>query len=490
MRDNAEIPSPEDGRLLANLVVLACLLVVILGFCRNLSDGATVDYGEGPVLAMARRMAQEPVSMDWMRQAPYTLTCYGPLYYWMVRSGAKLFANPDSLLPGRWISLMMVVLTGALVAGVIVRHTRRLENGLFGTLVFLLSPAVSLWAIKHKSDNLAMLFSILAFVLATATLPAGPILAAICVVVGSLAKQTVCLMALPILLCLWMQGRRRQALQFAGLTVFLGALAWGILFWSSGGYFFKATVLSNLNRMSPSYGLAFLVGIYTQHPTSLLALLTVAFLWIQSHGLPRHSPLFVGFLVTVLIQGVLVCKEGANINYFLDSAALGAMLVSTHGLPQFQAIDARRTNLLISVAAPLLLAIAAFAPAHAADATLSRLAQNNHALVEQAVRDLKGDVLADGEHVEAVLMAGKTPYVNDPFLFRLMVEGKVLDCQPMLRAMEDGRIERLVLFIPIENQMTMIGQFSQIWPAEILQAMRDYYVLDTKAVGLALYRHK
>ncbi len=106
--------------------------------------------------------------------------------------------------------------------------------------------------------------------------------------------------------------------------------------------------------------------------------------------------------------------------------------------------------------------------------------------------DLSGDtlVLADGQYLPAVLHAGGTPLLNDPFAFRVLVDKGSLKPTPVVEAMQRGEVKYLVLKRTVEGHREQIDQVSQKWPAEIVEAMQQYYVLDTAGDELFIYRYR
>ena len=102
----------------------------------------------------------------------------------------------------------------------------------------------------------------------------------------------------------------------------------------------------------------------------------------------------------------------------------------------------------------------------------------------------KDYVLADGHLVPGVLHAGFFPLVNDPYLFRLLVDKGVLDPSRVIRAMERGEVKGLVLKKSIPRHRRQVGGISQKWPPEILDAMQRYYELDATSEELFIYKHR
>ena len=485
----APLPRPAHQPLaLGTRLVLAgsLLLVITSAVLRVFDFSHPGDYGEGPVLAMAERMGGEAVSHEWLDRAPYTLSCYGPGYYWVVGAAAAVSPWPRTLIAGRLVSLLATLATAALIGWIVRRHTGRIELALTGALIYLVSPIVHSWATPHRVDPLAVLFATAAYAAITAR-RGGVVTSAACVVIGSLVKQTVAFCAVPIFLYLLLSARYRAAMTYALVVATGGAAAWFALDRASGGYFLATAIRGNLGSLLPTQGLwashAFLCT-----PLATAALLVIGYRFVRRPAAALGSVYCVGFVLSTLIAAALSAKEGAGASYFLEASSLAALVVGCHGLRVLWSADERRTLAVLAILALILVA-----------PEVRFLRQRGFCLhVEPFGRSLvrsrlkaapDAGILADGQLVPAVLSAGFTPLVNDPFVFRLLVDQGRIEAAPLVEAMKRGDVPYLVLKQSVATHREHVGRTSQKWPVQILDAFEQHFVLDATGKEVFIYRH-
>ena len=482
---------PDRWRIAASAVLVAALCAVAGRYAARVFDLSWRDYGEGPVLAMVERMRHEPVSRHWIERPPYTLTCYGPGYYATVLSVSQLTPWQKTVIPGRLVALAAALGIAALVAGVVARQTGRIEFGLFAGLLFLGSSVVSSWVPFHRVDTLAVLFAMAAYAAATSEKTRGLFAAAILIAAGSLVKQTAALAAVPIFVHLLLRRRFRTAAGFAAGVALLGAGLWLAVDALSGGYFLTLAVRGNVNRPAVGHGLRLALG-FLQCPTALAGLLVAAWL-VKNHARTALGSLFF----TALVLGTLIAvpaamKEGASINYFLEPCALAAVVVGVHGLPPLGAAMPRRLPIALGVSG-IVLAIPGLGDFPAKD-DLPPAPPGSPSPVAGSADDrspLHPDwTLADGPWVDAVLAARDLPVVNDPFLFRLLVDNGTMQPDELLRAMTEGRIAWLYLARPVEAHRRAVGSELQRWPAPVIAAMHRLYTPVSQQQNACIYRKK
>jgi len=482
---------PDRLRTAACLVLAAALCVVAGRYAARAFDLSWRDYGEGPVLAMVERMRHEPVSRHWIARPPYTLTCYGPGYYATVLGVSQLMPWQGTVIPGRLVALAAALGITALVAGVVVRQTGRIEFGLFAGLLFLGSSVVSSWVPFHRVDTLAVLFAVAAYAAATSEKTRGLVAAAILIAAGSLVKQTAALAAVPIFVHLLLTRRFRPAAGFAAGVALLGAGLWLAVDALSGGYFLTLAVRGNVNRPAAGHGLRLALGFLQCH-TALAGLLVAAWL-VKNHTRTALGSLFF----TAMVLGTLIAvpaamKEGASINYFLEPCALAAVVVGVHGLPHLGAAMPRGLPIALGVLG-LVLAIPGLGDFPATGDLPPAPSGLPPAVAEAADNPsrLHPDwVLADGPWVDTVLAAGDRPVVNDPFLFRLLVDNGTMRPDELLSAMAEGRIAWLYLARPIEAHGQAVGSELQRWPAPVIEGMHRLYAPVSKQQNACIYRKK
>jgi hypothetical protein len=504
------------SRALARLLLAGMLAILVLSALLRVFDFDQLpDQGEGTLLTMIERMRREPISRRWLEGPELTLSPYGPAYYWIVEGASTVMPWRQTVIPGRLVSLAATLLTAALIALVIGRAARNVEPALLGAIAFLAAPPVHTWGMMHRVDSLAMLCALGTYLwlggrgepgrrleaatdaaagggkiephTSAAWLLAG---SAVCAALGSLAKQTVAFSAIPVVLYLFGQRRFRAAVLYALAVGGLGAIAWWTLDRLSGGYYFAGAVRGNICRMSLRHG--FWAGhAFLATPLGVAAAAVVLGQFVRGPGRAIRSVYWIAWITSTLIATGLSCKEGSTSSYFLESCALGAVLLGVDLLAPFWSLHRGR-----ALAAGLLLAAALAAP----DVQLIRrhglrfpVEPYGGKLIAQHLAGAgNGYVLSDGQHLAAVLQAGCRPLVNDPFLYRVMVQSGVLSPRIMLDAIEQGRVKYLVLKRTVESHRAQVGtSMSQIWPLAVVEVFARDYVLDaTPAEGIFIYRHR
>ncbi|HVC96588.1 MAG TPA: glycosyltransferase 87 family protein, partial [Pirellulales bacterium] len=269
---------PPALKVTVRLLLGASLAAVISAYALQTLDLQRKSYGEGPILATVQRMRSEPVSAEWFRAPDYTLSCYGPVYYWVFDLAARLGGSRHSIIPGRLVSLAAALAIAALAAWVVRRETRSVELGLLAPLAFLVSPTVSYWMPYARVDMLALLATLGAYAV-LGSKRKSVVAAAALIAAGSLVKPTCALAALPIVAHLIVWRRWRHAIVFSLVVAALGAVAWGAVQWWSRGFFLTSVLVGNRNQMIPwrgyAYGYEFLAS-----PLGTSAMLVVVYLLV------------------------------------------------------------------------------------------------------------------------------------------------------------------------------------------------------------------
>lgn len=470
-----------------SVALALCLAATIALYLWRAFDPQLIEFAEGPVLTVAERMRQEPISGHWLEEPPYTLSAYGPAFFAGVAMLSKLAPAPASLVPGRLVALLAVLGTAAIIGIGVRRRTGRTEPGLLGATAYLVSPAVFYWTPALRVDTLAVFFSCAAC-LAVGAGRTSLLVSAALVAVGSLAKSTAALSAVPIFAYLLVNKRYRDAVVYALAVCTLGALLWWAVAWYSQGYFWTVAVRNNLNRMLVTNGLRSL-GSLLLAPFTWLCLAIVARQAKEQGAAATLRSLFcLSFVASLLISTVLACREGSHINYFLEPCALGSVLIGLFAIsPASPETNNRRRSAIVffavAVAVPGLVALIAW------PGVFARASAANQQVVKQTLAQVPGDcqLLADGEWIPSVLATGRIPLVNDPYMLRLLADRKLLSTAPIVDALEGGQVCLLILDRPIEaHRLPEPGR----WPADVLDAMSRNYLPVVQEPGLCVYRHR
>jgi hypothetical protein len=455
----------------------ACVGVAVLAAVLRVFDFRQLaDYGEGTLLPMLARLDRESPSPAWLDAPPYTLTSYGPGYYRVVRAVSLVLPWPHSLIPGRLVSLAATLATAGLVAFAVGRKSRSGLLGAGAAVAYLASPVVQAWGTVHRVDPLATLLAVAAYVLLAGrgrwTVPA----AAACVVLGSLVKQNVALTALPLAVFLLVDRRPRAAVTLVGLVAVLGVAVWLTLDHLSGGFLHRTAVQANLGRLF--WRQAFWAGHdFLASPLGLVAALAVGLRLVDRPAEWSRSVYAVGLLVATAIATFLSAKEGASPSYFLEASALAAIVIGTEGLwPAWSIHPGRTVAVLLVALAAALAPEMRFIRSHGL-----RLPTEPYCgkLIADRIGPGQGRlILADGQHLAAVMQAGWVPLLNDSFLQRLLVDHGRMSPQATVQAIDSGRVAWLVLKRPIEEHLEQVGRVSQKWCPAVLAAMKRRFVLD------------
>lgn len=465
---------------LANVAVAAYLFCLVFDFHHK-------SYGDGPVLAVSERMRAEPISAAWMREPPYTLSCYGPAFYYVTNAVARLGGWQHSLVPGRLVAFAGTLAAAALAAIAAGRQTKSVEIGLLAALMFLVSLPVNEWVPHARVDTLGLAFAAAAYLAVGASLRRLAV-SALCVAIASLAKPTFALTALPIFVHLLATRRYRDASFFAVLVAALGAAMWGAVQWATNGFFLSAVLEGNRNPMQ-LWRAYFFTYQFLYCPLGLAATIVAVRMLLVSPQRFAQSLYSLGYVVTLAVAAVTVCKKGSELNYFLEASLIGSIAIAVDGIPRLSKFGARRSFAALAVLGFML-------PLP----TVRELREYYRSPLEpvpyEVVRDCVADepadveVLADGRMVDLVLAAGRQPWLSDSYLYMLLVENGTLDSSPLVERLSDGRIKWLFLRKTLEDHVEANHNGTRCWPQEVIDAFEAHYELTTKKDGLWVYRHR
>ena len=445
-------------------------------------------YGEGPILAMVERRGSAEISANWMHTPPYTLSCYGPAYYWLTSAVAAAGGWHDSLFPGRLISVaatLAIALMAAVAAG---RRTKNAAIGLLAALMFLVSRPVTEWVPYARVDLLAVMFATAAY-LVVGDNRHRLFVAALLIVSGSLAKPTVALSALPIAAHLLATRRYRDAALFSVAVGALGAAAWSAAEWASDGFFLTAVLAGNRNPMQFWRGYFFTYEFLKCPLGAIATVVAIATLLTAPERFGR-SLFSLGFVVSLAISAVTVCKRGSELNYFIEPALLGSLAIAVDGLPLVYRAGPRRSLATMGMLAALLgLPNVRELRAHCRAPITQPPAYETVRAALSGEQDEVG-ILADGRQVDMVLAAGHQPWINDSYLYMLLVENGTLETSPLIERLRDGRIRWLVFRRSLADHWEAIDRDSYCWPIDALDVMTQHFDLFVAENGVWIYRYR
>jgi len=319
----------EDG---AKIMLLLFLTLAVAMFVTQAAMAIThrypLDYGEGPLLDQAMRLASgQNIYRPDLASPPYTISNYPPLYPLSLVPFVKLFG--PSFAAGRIISTLCS-LASALFLGQIVYHTGARDRlaGLITGLLFLAFPYVVDWSKLLRVDMLALAFSTAGLVVLVryhATWR-GVIGSGLLLVAAAYTRQSYGLAApLAAFVWLWVQDRRKAL----GLAMVVGGVGLVLLLFlnllTQGGFFFNI-VTANVNE----FGIDRLAHHWRdlRHTAPVLLVLGGLYLFFAP-GRIKPWALVVPYLVGATLSAATIGKIGSNVNYLLELCAALSLAAGT-----------------------------------------------------------------------------------------------------------------------------------------------------------------
>ncbi len=440
-----------------------------------------LDYGEGPILQIAREVAQGRPLYPPVDRPPYLIASYEPAYYLLSALGVKLFGVGFAF--GRLLSCLSVVAT-ALFAGLIVwdRTRHRFASFLtFGTILAM--PHFMVWATLMRVDALALAFAVAGFWFFTrgvrwAGLPAFALAV-------FTRRTTVAGMGAGFLDYLqrrgWWPAIKTFAMQLALLAALLGG---GIIITHGGMYrqlaLHTATSLGKAWTWQQLWSLLWVPG--NPCPLKLwpvyFAITIIAAVWSAFNREARLLFFWFLFAGVIFLTGGRI---GSAHNYLMEPTAVGAMM-----LGMMWAVASKKkgiSQLGLMLIAGALLAQMVWTTQHLPETFSILQPRVNPSASQQVIELIRAtDGPALVEDTGLSLLAGKEPPLM-PFEFTMMARRGALDPEPIYRAVREGRYDLIVLrfnpFDPIEIGLHKPGEDWKggRWPEGIIAGVQARYRL-------------
>jgi hypothetical protein len=404
-----------------------------------------LDYGEGPLLDQALRLARlENIYRSDLTAPPYTIANYPPLFPLVQAPFAALFG--PALWYGRAIALLSVLAAALFVGLTLHALTRDALAGAVGGLMLLTFPYILHWSAFNRVDALALALSS-AGLFAIVRWPSGRgglVAAALLLAAAIFTRQSYALAA-PLAAFVWLlrEQPRRRAFELAGLVAGSGLALLLLLQVVSGGGFFFNIVTANVNPFYwanvRNYGDELVANLWPLLAGAALFLLAGA--WLRPASWWLVAPYLLGAIGSALTIG----KTGSNVNYLFElcaalSLATGAALAWAGRFPWLRA--ALMLGLAFQVAAMVAWSREEYAPRVA-----DRVAQREEiARLLELVRAADGPVLAD-EFMGLVPLAGKQLQLQ-PFEMKQLAEAGVWDERPFALQLDEQVFPLILIYDP------------------------------------------
>lgn len=422
-----------------------------------------LDYGEGPLLDQAVRLARGENIYRVLDQPPWTIANYPPLYMLLQAPLTAVFG------PAYWYGRLLswsCTIAAAVFVGLIVRTlTQDRLAALIGGLTLLVIPYVSYWSPLVRIDTLALALSLAGLWL----LVRWPDRRA--AVIGSVVLLTAAVytrqsygLAAPLAAFVWLLWHRpRHALGFGLGLAALGLGLFGLLNLLTRGGFFFSIVTANVNDYQVER-----LHEYLRELIGLLPLLLVGsalFVLLGGWFGLRSWRLIAPYWIGAALSGLTIGKVGSNVNYLLEfsaaiSLAIGALLAWQRGRPLVQQCSLLLLALQLFLLAPgsryhLFTTAALDDPATPAE-------------LLALVRAADGPVLAD--EAMGVLPLAEHPIEFQPFEATQLARAGRWDQTPMLQAIAQQRYAAILIY-----RVPGIALERERWTEELLDQIDRAY---------------
>ena len=478
---------------LSRLVIGAALIVLLLMQAQAwllyaqhiplaLDDPYTLNYGEGPLLDQALRLARgENIYQADLSTPPYTITNYPPLYVLAQVPFVQQFG--PAFWYGRLISLISILVAALLLGLTVQTVTKDWIAGLAAGLTLPAIPYLYYWSALARIDSLALALSMAGlFVVVRGYRQRGWLILAVLLLSAAAYTRQTYLLAAPLaaVVYVWARGERFKAVAFALLLgcVVLAIFAL-VLVATQGGIFFHI-ITANVNALNPDLITHYVDELRQNFPILLAAggiYLVGGLIW----GRPAYG-LIAPYMLGAVIVALTISKVGSDVNYLFELSA--AFCFAAGGV-----IALTRRWFPLRAAALLLLAAAV---TMAISLTLS---QYQPILYRSAHPDTPVDKLVDlirasdvpiiaDEQMGLLALNGK-PILFQPFEMSQLALAGLWNQQPFLDALARGDYPIILLYQPSRNPQLRFER----WTPEMLRIINDAYRPDFQSVETTVYRY-
>lgn len=466
MIDNERLPMrASQGALIAMLALTACVFVT--QGARSIGFPYPLDYGEGPLLDQALRLAEGNGIYDPdLSHSPHTVSNYPPLFVATVAAATRLFGG--AYWHGRTLSLLCICLAAFACAAIVYRLARD-RWAAFGAAGCLLAmPYVGFWSALFRVDAMALALSLaaLAYLPERAEQGRRLTIVALLLTAAAFTRQSY-LLAAPLAAIVTLAADRQTrplATRLLLRLALFGGAGLVALQWSTGGGFWFHVVSANVNAYSPGRALRYLGEFGRLGPVFVLLPLLAP---IVARDQPRARVLIGSYSAAALVSGLTIGKLGSNVNYLLELCAACAIGCGWL-LSSCRASSGRRAGVTLAIAIQLALLLDGGRYRSHLDDKMA-LRDQQRSLLE-FVRRTPGRLLAD-DAAGLLPLAGRAIEFQ-PFEMVRLAESGAWDPTPFL-----ARMERREFSAVLMQQLPWSPIHRTRWTPEMLLSLdRNYNV--------------
>jgi hypothetical protein len=395
------------------------------------------------------------------------------------------------------LSVVAGIAASGCVAYLAARRTKRWSAGVFAAVLFLalgfggVTYSFPPWFALYKGDALGLALSLAAVVVVWGgSSPRRALLAGALAALAILTKQTFVAAALAGAICLW--RRDHQSGVVFVVTVASIVLSCLVGFQVATGALVANTLSANANPLgwsALSFNLIFLT--LSQAGPALAA---AAFLGSARRRRSSEDDLLVVYWAATLLPLLGLTKVGSNYNYWMEFAAITAVLAaaavwwacepSPNGRAiRFGAALSLALWLHVAVVSPLIITALAVRVRHLPAAAAIPAGTTTFADLVERVRAEPRQVLANPADV---VVLAERPLLFEPYVFSILEREGQWDPAALVEQICVGGIGLLVVDSPLESAGPSFHGYSH-WPAPVLDALRQTMVLEARYGDRLLY---
>jgi dolichyl-phosphate-mannose-protein mannosyltransferase len=459
------------------LVGIACLAIRLETSYVRAASPFQADYEEGNILNAASRIVHGLTPYPAPGSFPYTVNCYGPIGYLLSALGIKIFGL--SLFGPRLLVLLAGIGIVFLIAAIVKTLGNRWDVGFFAAVSFLCVPLVYAWLPTLRVDFWAIFLSLLGLYIFT-KFPRAWSLAGLVFGFALLTKHTAVAAPAAVFLELLAQKKLKRGFLLAGITC--GTVLLCMV--SLGRDFVFALLITHPDPYSLTFALhSSALAVYGCIPlfAVIICALPGGFRWTERY---RLAWFYVAMCTLALLSAG---KLGSSANHFLEWTAAVCILCGIALSYLFDTNDV----LAYSFAAGLL-AVSIIFIGMSQQWRNKTADRNKCAEAFEFVRTFKGDRILS-ENVSALVLAGKTVLVSNPFVVTQL--GNSVKWQA--GSMEELAQARYFDLILLGGELKDIRPESGRWSPELIKVIelryspvRSFQCLDAKVAYIPSFAHE
>lgn len=456
------------------LMIAGSLALIAILFHTTVAFWADNEFTqpEGIVATQAFSLAQDGTLYYDLKQYPYTVCAYMPLFYGMVAALNR--AGVPVLIGGRVLSLLALGAVFWLIWKILILYTRDRLCAATGLCLSGVTQLLLGWGIVGQVDMLAIAIALAAFyqyslhnVLGKATLDRAAVLS----IAALFTKQTAIAAPLAIFVLL-LHANPKSAWRFGAIVGGVGgAMVLGVNAWMQGR-FIENTVLANLNPFA-----FYKVKIHFEYmAVALLPLIPIVLI-----GAPkalrtsmRSAFVYLGIAAAVLL--LTAAKVGSDSNYQIETAILLILCscLALHAM-NFFTLTAGRSQSWITL---LVLPLALYGVQNLRVAT-SGLAQRigREQMFRTQVQGLAPYLSGSGQVLSTdsnALVQFKRRFEVEPLIYRLLVEAGRVDGNRVLGDIDRGKFQTVLLYENLSEKPDIDPEFPRLTDLQS-EAIRKRY---------------